>query len=155
MKSDVSTLYNVCGTRRRSWHIDIIDVSGWHGRCNNRHYTEAASAEDRVKASSQRVLYWRDQNMLSVPVAFGSSSFPPEGRTTGGMIQTRQLRPGQDAWEFGLAGSGELLYRHVVVSQSIQRSSAGILVKSAERRDVFRITFRRQSARFQSVTLVI
>lgn len=139
MKTDVSTLYNVCGRRQRSCPIDIIDVSGWHGQCNNRHYTVAASAEDRVKASRQLEVSWRDQNALSAPVAFGSSSLSPVGRMTGGIIQTGWLRPGQDGWEFGLAGSVELLYRHVVVSQSIQRSSWGILVKSAERRDVFRI----------------
>lgn len=148
-----SIMYVEC--RQRSCPIDIIDVSGWHGRCNNRHYTVAVSAADRVKAPSQLVVLWRDWNALSAPVAFVSGSFLPEGRMTGGMIQTGWLRPGQDRWEFGMAGGGKLLYRHVVVSQWIPRSSAGILVKSAERRDVFRITFRRQSARFQSVTLVI
>lgn len=129
--------------------IEIIDVFGWHGRCNDRNYTVVASGADRMKALSQLTVYWQDGNALSAPVTFGS--FYPERRMTGGMIQTWWLRPGQDGWEYGLAGSVASLYWHVVVSQLMLRSSAGILVKSAVRRD----EFRHQSARFQSVTSVI
>lgn len=43
VKTDVSTLYNV-----KCWHkrclIDIIDVPGWQGDCNNRHYTVVANS---------------------------------------------------------------------------------------------------------------
>lgn len=45
--------------------IDITDVSGRHGRCNNRHYTVVASGSDRARPARQPAAYRRDGNELS------------------------------------------------------------------------------------------
>ena len=37
-----SIMYVKCWRRRRL--IDIIDVSGWQGECDNRHYTVVANS---------------------------------------------------------------------------------------------------------------
>lgn len=59
-----SIMYVRCRQRRRL--IDIIDVAGWQGDCNNRHYTVVAHS--REIALNQLAVPRRGQHELSLNV---------------------------------------------------------------------------------------
>lgn len=55
--------------------IDIIDVAGWQGECNNRHYTVVANSIEI--ALNQLTVLCRGQNELSVTVTLDMSLARP------------------------------------------------------------------------------
>lgn len=66
-------MYVKCWQRRCL--IDIIDVAGWQGECNNRHYTVVANSMEI--ALNQLTVLCRGQNELSVTVTLDMSLARP------------------------------------------------------------------------------